>query len=389
MGNAGTVFRMTPAGSLTNLSMFINSNGANPYSGLIQGTDGSFYGTTEQGGTNGGWGVVFQVTTNGALSTLISFNNTNGSTPMGELVQGTDGNFYGTTQLGGTNGGSGTVYKITTNGALTTLVSFNTTNGANPIGALVQATDGSFFGTTSAGGANGLGTVFQLSNGTMTTLVSFNGTNGASPLAGLVRGTDGNYYGTTSAGGTGNAGTVFCMSPAGASTLSASFNTTNGAYPAARLIQGADGNFYGTTRQGGTNGGFGTVFQMTPAGALTSLYSFSVAVGDHPLAGLAVGADGNLYGTAQDGGIGPDGIAFRLSVPMAPKFRNVTQTGGTLNFTWSAVAGQMYQLQSISDLTKTNWSNLGGFITATNGTMTGSDVVAPGSHFYRIQLLSP
>src|SRR5581483_11055541 len=149
--------------TLTNLVSFNGTNGANPEATLIQGVDGNFYGTTYNGGTNGGYGTVFQVTPNGVLTTLVSFNNTNGANPSAALVQGTDGNFYGTASNGGTNGNYGTVFQVTANGALTTLVSFNNTNGANPSAALVQGTDGNFYGTTSNGGTNGgYGTVFQM-----------------------------------------------------------------------------------------------------------------------------------------------------------------------------------------------------------------------------------
>src|SRR5882724_9168933 len=214
----GTVFRMSPAGVVTNLLSLGMSNGANPHAALIQGTNGLLYGTTEQGGTNDGAtnGTVFQITTNGQLTTLISFNNTNGSDPMAALVQGPDGTLYGTTSSGGTNGGYGTVFQIATNGQLATLVSFNNTNGATPLGALVRTADGTLFGTTSAGGANGLGTVFQIgANGSFTTLAAFNGTNGANPYSGLILAGDGNFYGTTFNGGTNGVGNVFRMTRAG------------------------------------------------------------------------------------------------------------------------------------------------------------------------------
>jgi len=132
---------------------------------------------------------AFEWSASGPAARNETFNITNGSDPMGALVQGANGTLYGTTSSGGTNGGYGTVFQITTNGQLTTLISFNNTNGANPLGALARTADGTLFGTTSSGGVSGTnGTVFQIStNGQLTTLVSFNGTNGANPYSGLIR----------------------------------------------------------------------------------------------------------------------------------------------------------------------------------------------------------
>jgi uncharacterized repeat protein (TIGR03803 family) len=388
----GTVFQMTPAGTVTQLLTFNMSNGANPHAALIQGSNGVLYGTAEEGGTNGNYGTVFQITTNGQLTTLVSFNNTNGSDPMGALVQGPNGTLYGTTSSGGTNGGYGTVFQITTNNQLTTLVSFNNNNGANPLGALVRTTDGTLFGTTSSGiGGTTNGTVFQIStNGLLTTLVSFNGTNGANPYSGLLLAGDGNFYGTTYNGGSAGVGTVFKMTRTGSLSNLASFNNTNGANPRGVLLQGSDGNFYGTTESGGTNG-FGSIFKMTPGGTITSLFSFDpVAGGDLPVAGLIQGADGQLYGTTQSGGAKAVGTVYSLNVPMAPVFRSVTLSGGTMHLTWSAVAGRAYQLQWISDLTQTNWINLGVASNAVSGTMSGLDVIGTNTaRFYQLQLVSP
>ena len=238
-----------------------------------------------------------------AHGVLISFNGPDGGDPSAALAQGTDGNFYGTTQYGGTYG-EGTVFRMTTNGTLTTLLSFHYSNGAYPHAGLVQGADGNFYGTTAGGGTYGDGTVFRMTaNGTLITLASFNySVNGGSPYAGLLQGTDGNFYGTTEDGGTYGDGTVFRMTTNGTLTTLASFNYTNGAYPYAGLVQGADGNFYGTTEDGGTYGD-GTVFRMTTNGTLTTLVSFNYSVnGGYPYAGLVQGADGNFYGTTADGG---------------------------------------------------------------------------------------
>jgi uncharacterized repeat protein (TIGR03803 family) len=302
-----------------------------PSAGLVQGSDGNFYGTTEYGGTSGN-GTVFQVTTNGTLATLVSFNGTNGSHPVAALVQGSDGNFYGTTEFGGTNGNSGTVFQMTPAGVLTTLVSFNGTNGSHPAAALVQGSDGNLYGTTILGGTNNHGTIFQVTpGGALTTLVSFSGANGSSPFSPLVQGTNGNFYGTT-AGGRGawfsgvstgySYGTVFEVTPLGALTTRVLFTGANGYNPSAGLVQGSDGNFYGTTAYGGNisvNGGsgsgcgFGTVFKMTSAGALTRLVVFNGANGSYSVGGLVQGSDGNLYGTTDGGGTGGGGTVFKMT----------------------------------------------------------------------------
>ena len=283
-----------------------------PSSALVQGSGDNFYGTTAYGGARGD-GTVFQVTTNGVLTPLVSFEGADGSHPVAALVQGTDGNFYGTTADGGTNGNNGTVFQITPAGALTTLASFNGANGSHPVAGLVRVSDGNFYGTTTLGGSNNLGTVFRVTtNGLLTTLVSFSGSNGNGPFAALVQGSDGNFYGTTAGGGPGGGGTVFKMTPTGGLTTLYSFNETIGANPPGALLEGTNGIFYGTTEytgilSGGPGLGFGGAFKMTSAGALTALFAFNGANGSYCVGGLLQGADGNFYGTTAGGGPGGGG----------------------------------------------------------------------------------
>jgi uncharacterized repeat protein (TIGR03803 family) len=161
----GTIFTVSPSGAFKTLHNFNNKDGHGPAGALIQGSDGNFYGTTSSGGANG-YGTVFQITAAGAFTTLHSFANTDGAAPTGALVEGTDGNFYGTTSEGGTNGNNGTIFQITPSGTLTNLHDFDGADGATPFGGLVQGTDGNFYGTTNSGGSRTFyGTVFRLSMG--------------------------------------------------------------------------------------------------------------------------------------------------------------------------------------------------------------------------------
>jgi uncharacterized repeat protein (TIGR03803 family) len=347
--NVGTVFRLSINGAVSILYSFTGSTDGGGPNGLVQGSDGSLYSTTEWGGVytglNGyheGWGTVFKITTNGALTSLYSFTGTNdGGYPEAALVPGSDGNFYGTTALGGTSGyyGPGTVFKMSANGALTTLYAFGTVTNANgrpldgavPAAALVPGSDGYFYGTTPSGGVymdqygSGYGTVFKIgTNGAFTRLYSFTGgSDGAEPAGGLVPGSDGYLYGTAAGGGTYDYGTVFKISTNGVLTTLYSFTGgTDGGHPEAGLVPGSDGNFYGTTEYGGAytnqdSQGYGTVFQVTTDGGLGTLVSFAGINGAYPAAALTLGSDGNFYGTTYEGGTGGLGTAFRL-VPREP-----------------------------------------------------------------------
>jgi uncharacterized repeat protein (TIGR03803 family) len=281
----GTVFKITPTGTLTTLHVFDGTDGGGPHAGLVQGTNGDFYGTTQVGGANG-YGTVFKITPTGTLTTLHVFDGTGGGGPYAGLVQGTNGDFYGTTQVGGAIG-YGTVFKITPGGALTTLQSFDLADGADANG-LIQATNGDLYGTTESGGANSFGTVFKITpSGVLTTLHSFDNTpDGSEPYAVLVQATNGSFYGTTAEGGAHGEGTVFKITPSGALTSLYSFcsqggsNCTDGQAPEAALIQATNGDLYGTTYFGGANnpadcgGTCGTVFKITISGTLTTLHSF-------------------------------------------------------------------------------------------------------------------
>jgi uncharacterized repeat protein (TIGR03803 family) len=304
----GTVFKVTTNGTLTTLASFNGTNGMNPQAGVTLGNDGNFYGTTFYGGSTD-CGTVFKVTTNGALTTLVSFNGSNGANPVMGLTLGNDGSFYGTTWEGGSSD-YGTIFKVTTNGTLTTLVSFPYSAGAAPLATLTLGNDGNFYGTTYSGGSLGFGTVFQMTtSGVLTTLVSFTGQNGASPYAALTLGNDGSFYGTTVGGGSLGGGTAFKVTTNGELTTLVSFNATNGI---GDLTLGKDGNFYGTTYGGGSSGK-GTVFQMTANGTVTTLASFNDTAGANPDAAPVLGNDGNFYGPTYGGGSGGIGTIFKVT----------------------------------------------------------------------------
>lgn len=325
----GAVFKVTPAGTLTMLYSFCSqpncTDGENPYGVLMQGSDGNFYGTTTGGGEYGN-GTVFRLTPGGTLSTLYSFcaqpGCRDGSVPQGGLVQATDRNFYGTTAVGG-DYGNGTVFRITSEGTLTTLHSFDSSEGAEPYASLVQANDGNFYGTTAWGGTEGNGTVFKVTPaGVLTTLHRFNRSDGSHSYATLVQATDGNLYGTASQGGAHEAGTIFKVTPWG--TLITLYNfcaqagCTDGLDPIGGLVEANDGNFYGTSGAGGEShecwAGCGTVFKITRAGVLTTLHSFNNSDGAGPEAALVQSTDGSFYGTTVGGGTHNDGTVFRIRV---------------------------------------------------------------------------
>jgi uncharacterized repeat protein (TIGR03803 family) len=349
----GTVFRISPSGSLTNLYSFgtVSNDGNFPSAGLVQGSDGNFYGTTQFGGTIDD-GTVFRISLSGSYTNLHSFLGSpiDGKFPSAGLVQGSDGNFYGTTEYGGTND-DGAVFRISPSGSYTNLYSFlgSPIDGKFPSAGLVQGSDGNFYGTTQFGGTNDDGTVFRINpSGSYTNLYSFGtvSNDGVYPLAGLVQGSDGNFYGTTIQGGAYGYGTVFRISPSGSYTNLYAFGTVSndGNFSSAGLVQGSDGNFYGTTYFGGTIDD-GTVFRISPSGSYTNLYSFNSSPNDgsKPLAGLVQGSDGNFYGTTTFGGINDNGTVFKA-------FALIPIPQNTSTNTWISGLDGKWE-------TSTNWSN--------------------------------
>jgi uncharacterized repeat protein (TIGR03803 family) len=356
----GTVFEITPGGTFTLLDSFDAADGEYPYgAALVQAANGDFYGTLQEGGNDltlcggTGCGTFFKMNPAGDLTTVYNFcsqsNCTDGSVPLTGLALA-DGEFYGTTSEGGANcvseGGCGTVFKITSSGTLTTLYSFcvqtNCTDGFFPGSWLVQAPNGDFYGTTLYGGANcvsegGCGTVFKITpSGTLTTLYNFcaesNCTDGSAPR-GLLLAANGDFYGTTRLDGANSAGTIFKMTLSGTLTTVYSFSASDefGFVD----IQATDGNFYGTTHAGGANNA-GTVFKMTPSGTLTTLYSFCAqsgcADGSAPV-GLLQDTNGKFYGGTETGGTssactGGCGTIYSLAVGLGPFVEPRPSSGG-------------------------------------------------------------
>jgi uncharacterized repeat protein (TIGR03803 family) len=300
--------------------------------------DGNFYGVTVYGGSaSPEGGTFFSVTSSGVLTTLHVFcslpNCADGQYPVGPVIQALDGDFYGTTSVGGANG-YGSIFKATASGKLTTLYSFcseaNCADGEIPYAGLTQATDGNFYGTTDIGGAYGYGTIFRLTqDGVFTTLHSFCSVScgdGAYPADGaLIQGETGSLYGTTYEGGYGN-GVAFGITLKGAFSVFRSFcpelpDCASGAEPLGGVIQATDGNLYGTTTEGGRGGGKGTVFKLTPPTGIVELHTFCTETGcpdGYDPFGLTQATNGNLYGTTSQGGADSDGTVYSVSLGLAP-----------------------------------------------------------------------
>jgi uncharacterized repeat protein (TIGR03803 family) len=309
-GGFGTIYKLDNGGNESVLYSFAGTpDGEDPEGALVSDGAGNLYGTTIYGGTAGGYGTVFKLSHTGKLTLPHSFaSNPDGADPHGALVGDAQGNGYGTTQYGGTAGGYGTVFKLAPNGTLTLLHSFaGTPDGEDPQAGLYRDAAGNLYGTTQYGGtAGGYGTVFKLArDGNLTLLHSFAGTpDGENPYAALAADSAGNGYGTTKYGGTaGGYGTVFKIDRTGHFSLLHSFaGNPDGVNPVSSVVVDPAGNVYGTTFYGGESG-YGTVFEIDTTGKLTILHSFTgTSDGSNPMAGLTLDATGNLYGATTEGG---------------------------------------------------------------------------------------
>jgi uncharacterized repeat protein (TIGR03803 family) len=353
-GQGGTVFKVDKSGNLTTLHSFGDGeaaiDGESPVAPLILGSDGNFYGTTSLYGDPGdgvvlhGDGTIFRLAPDGTLTTLHTFTGPDGAQPFGPLLQAADGYFYGTTL----NSAASTVFRMAADGALTTIHAFKSdaSEGGEPWG-LIQGPDGNFYGTTSIGGFGGVpgaggGTVFQLTPaGTLTTLHYFQyggaGPDGGNPVGGLTIGPDGAYYGLNG-GGEGAAykitsdGTLTTLH-----TFGCSCSVPEGAYPTGVLLLASDGDFYGVTGGGGIFNK-GVLFSMTPAGVVTTLHSFADNNdGDSPRGGVIEGSDGRLYGVTGGGQSGHSTVYRVTFIPAAPSGVTAVAGDGKVTLSWQAV----------------------------------------------------
>lgn len=327
----GIVFKFTPRQAIVTLYDFCQtdcSTGGEPTASLVLGTDGKFYGTTELGG-QAFEGTAFSISQTGAVTNLHNFGSegTDGTDPWCTLVQGPDGELYGTAADGGLL--YGTIFKITTAGKFTTLHEFESTDGENPTAGLTLGPDGEFYGVTQGGGDQNLGTIFKISSiGVFSILHNFTANEGGRAFASLLLGGDGNFYGTTSIGADFSCnpphgcGAVFRVTPQGQLTILHTFSGPEGYNPYGQLVQATDGNFYGTTFQGGfetlCDEGCGTIFQISSSGAFAIVHNFDFTSGSNPWGGLMQATNGDLYGTTVDGGQYRNGVIYSLSMNLPP-----------------------------------------------------------------------
>ena len=340
----GSVYKMSTSGGYTLLYSFCGegspcaSTGANPTGGVTLGWDGNLWGTTYNGGKDGA-GTAFKMTPAGDLTSLYSFTNgKDDSAPTYTLLQGQDGNMYGVSEAQ-YEGQYGSFFKLTTKGKISAYP-FDYTDGSSP-NLPVQGTDLNFYGTTQGGGnaACACGVIYKATAaGKITVLHNFSGYvsstqyDGARPIGILVEGADGSYYGTTYQGGEYNAGTVFKITPSGTYTLLHSFSfqapTYDGQLPIAGLTLGTDGNFYGTTAYGGTQNG-GAIFEITPAGKETVLYNFCVVScydGFIPTTPMVLHTDGIFYGNTAGNSNGGS-VFYSFKTKLKPFVKLVTWSG--------------------------------------------------------------
>ena len=387
--DGGSVFGVTTDGKLKVIYSFCSND--RPRRGLTLGRDGSFYGTTS--GIYRCCGTIFKITARGVITTLAGFysGDNTAAFPSG-VIQASDGDLYGTTEYGG-DYEFGSVFRISSKYALTTLYSFcgNTDicstdgNGFGGGAELVEA-NGKLYGVTAAGpDRTGVGTVFTITpQGVLTTIYYFVGVDGSGPSAALVQGANSNLYGTTPRGGRGLGGTVFVITPRGILATLYNFcqqtNCADGGNPTAALVLGTDGNFYGTTFGGGANG-LGTIFKISPQGAFAVVHSFTSAEGAGPYGGLVQGTDGNFYGTTYERGAFGYGTVFKLSMGLGP-FVKTQITSGKVG-TKVVILG--------TNLTGASSVTFGG-VTATFAVVSSSEIttsVPPGANTGKVQVTTP
>lgn len=336
----GMIYRVSGAG-FAMLHSFSGSDGRRP-TGIMRAADGNFYGMTNSGGS-ADFGVVFRSTTLlddvWTVSVLHTFgpDDPGGVLPQAGLIQAYDGMLYGTTEFGPRfpdgKWGNGAVIRLAADGTGYSVPHVFSDPGY-PFQGVIQALDGSFYGTAAWSSKSSNGAVYRLAaDGTFAAFpIPAESSSSLTPFPTVIQGADGDFYGTVSYGDS-QLGRIFRMARDGSAfTILHRFNGTDGSNPHAALVQGTDGNFYGTTLTGGAYGN-GTVFRMTPAGEFLVLQSFNGANGANPDSPLIQGADGNFYGTTRGGGAAAGGVLFRLIVrpdTTPPLIASVTATPDTL-----------------------------------------------------------
>jgi uncharacterized repeat protein (TIGR03803 family) len=326
-GTDGSIFSLTTQGTATVLYTFNLTTGASPLAGLTLATDGYYYGATESGGTYN-LGVLFRISANGAYTVLHNFSGGDGAGPIANPIQASDGNIYGTTS-GNTGIYLPTVYKYTMSGTFSTICQLSDSNGQNADG-LIQGSDGNLYGVAEIGGTSDNGTIFKVStSGVLLSDYSFpGGTLGTVPIGALIQAKDGNFYGATYGGGfTNGDGTIFKMTQAGTvSTLYTFKGGSDGELPLSGLMQATDGYLYGTTALGGAND-VGTIFRISTRGKYQQLYSFSSTIGETPGAPPLQHTSGLFYGSTEYGGTYGYGVIYSLDMGLGPFITFVRANG--------------------------------------------------------------
>jgi uncharacterized repeat protein (TIGR03803 family) len=376
---SGTVFKITPTGTVTIIhSLNGPTEGQAPDGGITLGADGNFYGDAVNGGASGD-GTVFKVTPSGTLTVLHTFTNTgDGFNPFNALILNTNGDFYGTT-----NSNPETIYQVTGAGTFTTIHTLTNAEGFQG-GQLSLGNDGNLYGDMNLGGANGFGTAFRVTPvGAFTVLHNFDGTDGQDAASGMVQGANGKFFGGASLGGSSGAGVIYSLTSSGTFAVLHNLNgTTDGFEIFGQLFLASDGNLYGVTNSGGSSG-CGTIFRVSPAGAYGVVHNFDNTHGCNPIEQVIQGTDGLLYGLVNGGGAHGNGAFYSLNLGLRAFAGLVTTTA--IQGARVGILGQGFSHASVVNfdgVPATTIAVTGStFISATvpAGALTGSVTVTTGA----------